>query len=195
MRWLVRMVLFALPLALTGGCATRAVWGNDHLEAWNEPAANLNLRLYDVPARHDFLVVYTEHSERREKLRTRAYFLNENEPRLAAKDAPHFVNPKLMAKYPPVPVYSQSLAVTNAPSDLTYAVLETNGISFLLYQPDAELPEEHVLPIYNDGIGKYERAALLPPAVVVDTTVLAVWGGLICWWALGESDTEISTGR
>ncbi len=194
MRWLVRMLWFALLPVLAGGCVTRAVWTNDYLEAWNEPAANPDLRLYDAAARHDFLVVYTEHSERHEKIRTRAYFLNESEQRLQARCAPCFVNPKVSVKYPAVPVYSPSFTGTNTPAAATYAMMETNGISFLLYHPDGAgtSPEEHFLPIYNDGVGKYERAALLPPAVAVDTVMI---GGIVYWWAMSGSNAEFSSGR
>lgn len=190
--WL--LLSLVLPLLLSSGCVTRAVWTNDYLEAWNEPAAVPNVRLYEVPARQDFLVVYTEHSERHEKIRPRAYFLNESTARLQAKSAPHFVNPKLAAGCPAVPVYLQPFAGTNAPMAATYAMMETNGIAFVLYRPSAtgKSPEEFTLPIYNDGLGKYERAALLPPAAVVDTAMI---GGIFWWWALASANGEVATGQ
>ena len=152
--WL--LLLCGLPLVLASGCATRAVWGNDQLEAWNEPAAIPNVQLYAVPARNDFLVVYSEHSERHEKIRTRAYFLNESEPRLQAKNAPRFVDPRLVAGCPAVPVYDQtSPGIKTVAPGTTCAVMETNGIAFQLYRRGLAggLPEKHWLPIYKTGWG------------------------------------------
>jgi hypothetical protein len=182
MRHQVRtLLLLLMPLMFTGGCATRAVWQAE-FDDWNEPYANANLRLYDARPRHDFLVVYDEHSGRHETIRTRAYYLDQSQPRILARHAPEFVKPSKASSYPPVPVYDQPGMRPNPPA-LLYAVRGTNALDFAIYSWETSaLPRklgDYELPIYNDGVGKYERAALTPPAVVAD---VAIVGGIVFWY-------------
>src|SRR5262249_53872894 len=100
-------ILLLLPL-LTGGCITYHLWSPNTLDNWNEPATPANLRVFNAESQKDFLVIYDEHSERRDTECTRAYFLNQNAAQLADRRAPHFVNPGLSANFIPVPLYHES---------------------------------------------------------------------------------------
>jgi hypothetical protein len=166
--------LTALPL-LTSGCATNALWNKAQLDAWNEPAANSKLQLFDASQQKDFLVVYEEYSERHDSTRTRAYFLNQNEMRVEQGRKPHFVSAQLSRELPPIPVWETlPLANTNFPPTV-YAVISTNKQSFTIYSN--EQGTNHDLPVYNDGWGRTDRIALTPVAVVADLTII---GG--CLW-------------
>lgn len=174
--------LIALPL-LTGGCATNALWNKAQLDAWNEPAANSKLQLFDASQQKDFLVVYEEYSERHDSTRTRAYFLNQNEMRVEQGRKPHFVSAQLSRELLTIPVWETlPLANTTFPPTV-YAVISTNKQSFTIYSN--EQGTNHDLPVYNDGWGRTDRIALTPVAVVTDLTIIG--GYLAC--QLGYSAT------
>jgi len=162
-------IVLWLPL-LTGGCATEALWNKTQLDAWNEPADNSRLQLFDASRQKDFLVIYEEYSERHDSTRTRAYFLNRNAKRVEQGRKPHFVSARWSHKLPPVPV-SQTPPVsgTNFPQTI-FAVISTNTQSFTIYS--SEHRTNHDLPVYNDGWGRIDRMALTPVAVVADLTIL-----------------------
>jgi hypothetical protein len=119
--------------------------------------------------------------ERHDSIHTRAYFLNASRERLAQKCAPHFVSPNLAGDLSPVPVFRPpGPRGTNQPAG-PFAVSGINDQTFRLYFGQGGSDLYH-LPVYNDGTGKYKRAALTPLAVTADLTVV---GGVcaICWWA------------
>ncbi len=157
-------------LLLTGGCATDALWNKTQLDAWNEPADNSRLQLFDASQQKDFLVVYEEYSERHDSTRTRAYFLNRNEKRVEQGRKPHFVSAQLSRNLSPIPVRQTfPLSNTNFPPTV-YAVISTNTQSFTIYS--SEQSTNHDLPVYNDGWGRIDRMALTPVAVVADLTII-----------------------
>jgi hypothetical protein len=179
-----QMMLLLLPL-LTGGCATNALWNKTDLDAWNEPAQNADVRLFDARHKKDFLVVYDEYSERHDSIHTRAYFLNQNQKGVAQGQKPHFVNARLSHKLPPVPIF-QTLPESNTNfSQTIYAVISTNRQSFTIYSGKEKT--DYSLAVYNDGRGQIDRIALTPVAVTADLTI--VGGFLGCWfiYALAES--------
>ena len=57
-----RIIPFAFGLCLLtlgNGCATKALWESDYLEAWKQPDTNPNLRrLFRAKHPNDILVVY-----------------------------------------------------------------------------------------------------------------------------------------
>jgi hypothetical protein len=174
-----RLALFALlALPLFGsGCATRALWTKTSLDAWNEPADEAQLRVYDSPKRRDLLVVYEEYSERHDSLRTRAYWLQANAQRIEQRQRPDFVSVHAARGLAPVPVF------TNAPVETPstgYALLSTNHY-FLLIRVGDQRDGSHLLPVYNDGVGQSARIALTPVTVVADATIV---GGIIGYWML-----------
>jgi hypothetical protein len=168
-------------LALGGGCATSALWDNGRLDACKEPASNLNLRLYEAKADTNLLVLYDEFSERNESVRTRAYWLNENQTRVDQRLAPRFTRTNALRHLPSVPVFYEPIAAgTNWPAGLC-AVVATNRQSFTLYLAKRPVGS-HDLPVYNDGEGQVERIALTPVTAAADLTI--VGGFLVCWYLL-----------
>jgi hypothetical protein len=184
-----QMMLLLLPL-LTGGCATNALWNKTDLDAWNEPAQNADVRLFDARLKKDFLVVYDEYSERHDSIHTRTYFLNQNQKGVAQGQKPHFVNVRLSHKLPPVPIF-QTLPESNTNfSQTIYAVISANGQSFTIYS--GKVKTDYSLAAYNDGRGRIDRIALTPVAVTADLTI--VGGFLGCWfiYALAESGYSVT---
>ena len=182
MRRKLQTLVLLLPL-LAGGCMTQKLWTANTLDNWNEPAAPANLRVFNAEARKDFLVIYDEHSERHDSIRTRAFFLNQNLVRLTDRCAPYFVSPDMSAQLTALPLFPEHGSwESNAPAG-PFVVSRTNANSFTLHFADGE-PVEYPLPVYADNIGNYERVALTPVAVTVDATIVGgaigiVW--LYCW--------------
>jgi hypothetical protein len=175
-----------LLLALDSGCATRALWNNGNLEAVKEPADDINLHLFDAKQKNDLLVVYDEYSERSGKIRTRAYWLNENEARVNQRRAPHFTSTNLTGSLPNVPVFHGSATSGTNLTRTLYAVVATNEQSFTLYSGGQEIGS-HDLPFYNDGMGRVEKTVLTPVAVTADLTIIGGYIGVWFLYGLGES--------
>jgi hypothetical protein len=176
----LRVILFAFGLCLLplgNGCATKALWQNNNLEAWKEPAGNSNLHLFAAKQSADILVVYDEYSERSDATRTRAYWLNENRKLINDRRSPHFTSTNVSVGCTAVPVIPTGTHQINLSPP--YAVVATNGQSFTLYL-DGDTIESHDLPFYNDQKGKVEKFALTPLATAADITILGGFLGY-CW--------------
>ena len=154
-KFIVRLVFGLAVLILGNGCATKALWDSNDLEAWNQPAENPNLRLFQANPPADTLVVYDEYSERHDASHTRAYWLNENQKLIAGNHAPHFVSTNSEFYLKAVPVLAKSPAEVDLVA-APYAVVATNGRSFTLFSDTAN-GNSHDLPFYNDGKGKVEK--------------------------------------
>ena len=178
-----------LPL-LSGGCATNALWNKTQLDAWNEPAANPGLHLFDASRQKDFLVVYDEYSERHNSTRTRAYFLSQSQKRVEQGRKPHFVSAHLSRELPPIPVWQTSSQSDKIFPPAIYAIISTNKQSFTIYSNNQRA--NHDLPVYNDGWGQTDRIALTPLAVTADLTIVGGALALICWEGLAESNASVS---
>jgi hypothetical protein len=178
-------LLSPLLMALTGGCATKALWHNGKLDACNEPAGKLNLRLFEAKTQTNLLVVYNEFSERNEGVHTRAYWLEENQTRVGQHLAPHFTGANAGRNLAVVPVYYAPIpAEKNLPRSLC-AVVATNQQCFTLYLEDRAIGT-HDLPVYNDGKGQAERIALTPVAVAADVVLV---GSVVGWiWLVGYAE-------
>lgn len=174
-RGLVRVLLVLLPAVVGDGCATHALWNKTSLDAFNQPAAEPNLHLFNVPPQSDLLAVYDEYSERGDAIRTRAYFLEQNQKRVERRRRPHFVNTNWLHGLMPVPV----LGATNSPLTL-FALVATNHQSFTLYSGGRAVASRE-LPVYNDGKARAARIALTPVAVAADLTIV---GGVVGYWVL-----------
>jgi hypothetical protein len=186
MKTSVKHVVLFLPLllALAGGCATTAVWKEGTFESCNEPAGNLNLRLFQTSPQTNLLVIYDEFSERNQAVRTRAYWLNENQGLVDQHLRPHFTSTDSMRNLPAVPIFYEPIpARVNLPPTLC-AVVATNKESFTLFLANRAVGS-HDLPVYNDGKGQVERIAITPVAVTADLTI--VGGYLGCWYLLGRA--------
>ena len=189
-RCIARILFLLLPLIFSSGCATKALWDNENLEAVKEPADKPNLRLFDAKHHDDLLVVYDEYSERNSGIRTRAYWLNQNQSRVDQGCAPHFANPGLIRQLSPVPVFYAYSGETNWTFAL-YAVVETNRQSFTLYYNNGKI-SRHDLPTYNDGTGRMEKIALTPFAVTADLTIIGGYLGVWFLYGLAESGDNTS---
>ncbi len=180
MRRMLRTLLPLLPL-LAGGCMTHKLWTASALDAWNEPAVQPNLHLFRDERRDDLLVVYDEYFERHEVVKTRAFFLKQNQNPLAQHERPYFVNVNSSSRLLSVPVFS--FAPTNSPEGF-YVIAATNSASFDLFT-DGRAISSNQLPTYNDGSGQWKRIAWTPVAVVADITIIGAvaaclwieWGG------------------
>jgi hypothetical protein len=183
MKMKIKRLIKFLPLLLLAfgnGCATHALWTKANLDAYKEPAAIPDLRLFDAKKENDLLVVYDEYSERNDTVRIRAYLLSQNEERIKQNKRPHFVSVKLTNSLPSIPVFHAPVESGTTFSQTLYAVVATNKQSFTLYSRNREI-SLHDLPVYNDGKGNIERAALTPVSVVADITIV---GGFIGYWYL-----------
>lgn len=173
-----------LPL-LNGGCVTHALWTNGYLDDVNEPDISASPQLFEAKSHQDLLVVYREHSERSDQTRPRAYWLNQNEKRVAQNRQPYFVGTNQMRGLLPVTILPAPVAPgTNLPPSF-YAVIQTNRQSFTLYAGESKIGS-HDLPVYNDGKGKYERLALTPLAVTADLIIIGCVVGCIYLGGLAD---------
>ncbi|HEY2082310.1 MAG TPA: hypothetical protein VGI88_05955 [Verrucomicrobiae bacterium] len=180
---IVQFAFGLLLIALTNGCVTKGLWENGNLEAWNQPAANPNLRLFEAKPSGDLLVVYDEYAERHDVTRTRAFWLNENEKLLAERHMPHFSGTNSTAGFASVPVFLTGTNQSSFPPP-PYAIVDMTGRSFTLYLNDGATVS-YDLPYYNDGQGKVEKFVLTPLAIAGDATVV---GALIGYaYIAGES--------
>ncbi|HTB82042.1 MAG TPA: hypothetical protein VK742_00175 [Candidatus Sulfotelmatobacter sp.] len=173
-------MLLLLPL-LAGGCMTHQLWTDSGFDSWNEPAPAVGLQLFrDAPHRR-VLVVYQEYSERREKIRERAYFVNENQTPVANPFTPKFVDLKTSRNLAPVTIFP--VMPTNSIGEF-YAVAETNNPGFTLFS-GAVKSGPHPLPVYDDGSGRVKRIALTPVAATVDLTIVGGAAGVLWLYAEG----------
>jgi hypothetical protein len=123
------MLLLLLPL-VTGGC-TGLLWDNTDWE--NRPAANPNLRLFQVEQQKDFLVVYREYCERTKVTRPRAYLLYKNQNRVKQIQRPHFASLRMAQGLPEVPVFQERMPADTNSLPALYSVVSTNTESFMVY--------------------------------------------------------------
>jgi hypothetical protein len=189
----IKCILRLLPLLLLtlgSGCATRALWNNENLEAVKEPANSINLHLFDAKQKNDLLVVYDEYSERSDKICTRAYWLNENESRVNQRRAPHFTSTSLTGNLPSVPVFYEPASSETNLTQALYAVVATNEQSFTLFSGKHEIGS-HDLPFYNDGAGRIEKTALTPITLTADLTIIGGYIGV--WYLYGLAGSGCST--
>jgi hypothetical protein len=175
-------MLLLLPLVLTSGCVTSALWTCSALDNRVEPAAKPNLRLYAATSPPDFLVVYDENWDRKHTHRTRAYFLNQNLECIRTERAPHFVDADLAYGLPPVPVFCWPFFGTTQPSR-PFAVINGKTPSFTLYFRDGG-SRLYYLPVYNDGTVNFTRVVLTPLAVTANVIIV---GGFIYILSLDNS--------
>jgi len=167
---------------LESGC-TYALWTNGQLDAYKEPAPTPNVCLYESQKKNDFLVVYTEFSERHDSTRTRAYWLNKNESRVENRRIPVFAPKKSTDHLLQVPVFYYPPDNTKVNRNL-YAVCDTNLDTFTLYSDNRKIGF-YDLPVYKDHQGTIEKIALTPVAVTADVTVAGTVAAVIVAYARG----------
>ncbi|HEX4263265.1 MAG TPA: hypothetical protein VH597_02915 [Verrucomicrobiae bacterium] len=169
--------LFAFVM-LGSGC-TIALWHNDIIDSWNEPATDSHVRLFQSQPPEKILVVYTEHCGHKDAMRTQAYWLDENRKQPERHQAPHFVSTNSCTGLTAIPVFLSPPEPPNLPP--FYAVTATNGQSFSLYSGKTKTAS-HNLPSYDDSTGEVEKVLLTPVAVAGDLTII---GGVIGYIYVG----------
>lgn len=178
----LRCLPLLIPICLCG-CATSALWQNGRLNNYNEPADNPNLRLFASPRQSDVLVVYEEYCERSGSIRTRAYWLNENEDRIERRLAPKFTEVKAARRLDSIPVFDESNPPLAEPPPL-YAV-STNSRSFTMFFVNGT-STDYMLPVYDDGTGRMRMLFFTPAAVAVDATVVGAVVGAVVGYGMLE---------
>jgi hypothetical protein len=177
MKFTVRSLVLLLPLVLASGCMTQKLWTNGTLETWNQPAANPNLHLFAAAQKQDVLVVYDEYSERHDATHARAYGMKENDKLINDRRKPHFVSTTAANGLKTVPILSDSTD-PHALQVEQYALVCNDGQAFKLCSGTADFGS-HSLPVYNDHVGKMEKAALTPVTATADLTIVGGIAGLI----------------
>ena len=162
------------------GPLTYRLWDNGS-RSYCEPVASPDLALSEVPSKRDILVEYNAISDQRDGIRRLAYLLEANQGRIEAGKAPHFVNPKR---------YHDLLAIPNSISTRCYALVDTNGRAFTLYQQGRE-PESFILPDYQDDHNTLVRAALTPFAVVGDAAVVGTCAAVFVAYAYANGNATL----
>ncbi len=125
----------ACLLLLGTGCETiekysltYRLWDTGDLSKWSEPAPNPNLALFGTTNGADVLVHYDALSERHSTVERRAYYLRQNEARVAAGKKPKLVSVSVADGMKPIAVLPTPAAAANLPSGLTaYAVVTNEG--------------------------------------------------------------------
>jgi hypothetical protein len=188
--WVV--VLAGASLLLLGcGChtverysLTYRVWDIGEWRKYSEPAPNPNLALFEATNRADVLVQYDALSEKHSTVKRRAYYLQQNEARVAAGKKPKWVRPSVADGMKPIAVLPTQGAITNLPPELpAYAVVTKEGRGFILYRP-MESEATFDLPVYAETTGTPTRIVLTPFAVAGDTVMVgaaAAVVGFLMW--------------
>ncbi|HXF10653.1 MAG TPA: hypothetical protein VN625_07715 [Desulfuromonadaceae bacterium] len=159
--------LLLLPSLLTSGCTAML---QEKTEWRCFPADRNHVSMFEANRQKDFLVVYDEHSERRNKDRFRAYYLLRNQDKIAKDSRPDFVSLKLTNGLPVIPVTGLSDALTNVSSGVS--VMLTDYRSFTIYSNQVPMLNG-TLPMYPDPMGFRERLFASPVTITVDIALLA----------------------
>jgi hypothetical protein len=189
----VNYVALFSPLLLGlagGGCMTSALWENDDLEAWKEPADKPNLQLFEGAPQTNLLVLYDEYSERNDAVHTRAYWLKENQVKVDKHVRPQFAPDNAKDHLPSVPVFYEPIpAGMKLPPGLC-AVVANDKQSFTLYLDNRAVGLLN-LPIYKDGRGRTEKIVLTPLAVTADASIVgAVIVGVVAYCYSNSYDVQ-----
>jgi hypothetical protein len=180
---LLRLTVLLPLLAMGGGC-TVGLWQESAFDDNNEPAENPHLRLFLTSPQRELLVQYDEYSERHCTVHTRAYLLDKNRKRISEQQRPSFVRIRRLHALTPVPVFATTNTANPAPE--LYAVICTNNQAFRLYGASQDV-QTCVLPVYDDGKGRLERAALTPLTAAADATIVGGVIGYFCLAGAAES--------
>ena len=171
MRRLFFILWLPFVALLASGCVTHKLWTESQLDEWNVPAPDPNLRLFREERQDRLLVVYDELSERRDTLRPRAFFLTATN---FTAVRPQFVNLNSAAGLAPVPVFS------TAPTNFVASIYAVNSADRVMVFASGPTSGTYSLPVYDDGVGLWEKIAWTPLAVTADLTIIG--GAVGCYW-------------
>lgn len=147
---------------------TGRLWDDTPAAGFCEPAEPVNLQLYRNPTNGEFLVCYD--AWKKDGPHRQAYYLLQNQHRIAAGKKQKFERLELTNSLAPVPVFT-----TEQPGEKTgiYASINKGERSFTLSQPGIS-PQDISLPVYYDHFGATSRALLTLPAATLDASVGAL---------------------
>jgi hypothetical protein len=158
---------------------TYRLWDNSEWRNFNQPAPSPNLALFNPTNKTDVLVEYDALSEKRSTVERHAYYLEENEPRVAAGKKPNLVGLSAADGMAPIPVLPTESVVSNLPPEsATYAVASREGRRFTLHTP-ADPDATFDLPVYPETAGTPTRVVLTPFAVAGDTVMVGVVAAVV----------------
>ena len=207
--------LLMCALLLTG-CETAReysltckLWTDPEKSRFAEPASEPHLALYHDGSADQVLVTYDEHVESAADVRRRAFFLEANLERLAAKKKPKFVKADAVAEMLPIPqtappagtiVYSmgQTLALNaKAESEPVFPAPAPSDGSGTMASPEPRLKffrgtgsefsllryavvdGPYTLPMYAARRGVVVRSALTPFAVAGDVALVGIAASVV----------------
>ena len=137
-----------------GGCATHALWKETNLDAWNEPADEPKLQLYDAPQHKDVLVDVPGISERHDSVHTRSYWLLKNQKRIEQRREPEFVGFPLPASPGRRFRFSPKRMLRRPVFKCRELCGRRDESQFFLLYSSAQNGGPYRLPVYNDGVGQ-----------------------------------------
>jgi hypothetical protein len=178
----------ALLAVMLSGCATSALWKEDHFARMHEPAVPTNLRLFESARDHDVLVLYDEWLDTGDARQPRAYWLQRNHEPEKNPHQPAFVSSSRAKGLSPLPIYDCPPEDDSALTNL-FAVTTVNPPGFTLYSGERQLGS-YELPIYGDAHGRAMQVLLTPGAVTVDTAIVGVYLSLLYWAWGGDFGTR-----
>jgi len=160
------------------GCFTARLWNGDD---YVTPAPDPKLALFRTP--QGILVQYDALYEKTGNLHRRAYYLEPNLKRVAAKQKPIFIDPAKAGPQTVIPIFPRPS--TNGLPPALRAVCSSDLCSFTLYR-EGKVLGPFDLPVFKDEPGKVTKVALTPLAVTGDVSIVggaaaALAGGL---WVL-----------
>lgn len=166
-----------MVVALSSGCATKALWEADPFARYREPAVPNGLRL--ARRGNEVLVRYQETVEGKDLHRPRSFWLQPNLARLEAKQKPVFAIGVPEDALTGMPLFDTQLP---PPEKLppSYGRWEEAQKTFSVVL-DGKTLGSWTLPVYDDGSGRAKLMAWTPPALMLDLTIV---GGVIAYWAL-----------
>jgi|SRR6266853_969058 len=177
--WL--LALLSAQAMLVGGCATSKVWEAGQFARFHEPAIPSNVLLFDSIERGDVLVEYDEWRDGDERIRRRAYWLEQNTARLQAHQNPRFVTAPHDSDLSPIPAIEAPPTSRDRPAAHHCAIISNQA--FALYSGENKTGT-YELPVYADASGRVKQVAITPLAVAADLTI--VGGFLFVWvWSSG----------
>jgi hypothetical protein len=168
------------------------LWSNSEMSSFAEPASDPRLALFANRGGEDVLVQYDETSEKKERIRRRAYFLEPNTERIAQHKKPRFVDPQGIATMNPVPQSQTRAGVTNVgPGQTSLAAWSENGRDFSLLR-NGEVEGPFALPVYRESNGTLVRVTLTPFAVAGDTVMVGMVAAVIAFIGACEGGFFVS---
>ena len=144
-------VLLILCAGLSG-CVTATLWEKQAFDGLNRPASPPNLQVYKT--QNDWLIEYDEANEKNQRIRRRAYYLNENQTAIKAHKPPRFVSRPEPASFP-----------------VAQALISTDGQQFTLYDGAVDAGT-YEFPIYPAPSGRVKQVLLTPGAAVADAAIV-----------------------